>query len=151
MAGTPVVATAALAETGGTTGASTGDVAGQEAETAADEGPEATAGVAAPAADEAAAAQTSAWVAPTAMAVAPTDWRSQRQAERAARRAARGRGDSFGAVIFGLILVLVGGFFLVQMYFPDIDTARFWPAVLVVIGVVFLVFSFRAGSGKPQP
>lgn len=125
--GAPIVAAAALAEAGGTADASTDVVEGAGATSEA---------VAATAAAEAAA---------------PTDWRAHRQAERAARRAERRRGGSFGAVIFGLILILVGGFFLVQMYLPDIDTARFWPVVLVVIGVVFLILSFRPGSGKPQP
>jgi peptidoglycan/LPS O-acetylase OafA/YrhL len=53
-------------------------------------------------------------------------------------------------VIFGLILILVGGFFLVETYLPDIDAARFWPLLLVVVGVVLLIASFRPGSGNPQ-
>lgn len=126
--GAPVVAAAALAEAGAT----------------ADEGSDGPQG-------QGPAAEAAAWIPPTAVAAAPTDWRAQREAERAARRGERRRGDSFGAVIFGLILVLVGGFFLVQMYLPDIDTARFWPVVLVVIGVVFLILSFRPGPGKPRP
>jgi phage shock protein C len=126
--GAPIVAAAALAE--------------DESGTA--EGPEGAAPEA-KAAEEAPPAQSAAWVAPSAAAT-PTDWRGQRRAERAARR----RGDNFGAIIFGLILVLVGGFFLVEMYLPDIDSARFWPIVLVIVGVVLVIASFRPGSGNQQ-
>ena len=89
--------------------------------------------------------------APAATAPWPTDSRSARRAERAARRAERRAGrDNTGAIIFGLILVLVGGFFLVQMYVPSIDAGRFWPIVLVVVGAVLLVASIRPGSGEPR-
>lgn len=108
-------------------------------------------------ATEPAAQPAGGWVPPAATAAAPTtatptDWRDARLAERAARRAARraNRGAS-GAIIFGLILVLVGAFFLVEMYVPTIDTGRFWPIVLVIIGAVLLIASIRPGSGEPEP
>jgi phage shock protein C len=90
-------------------------------------------------------AATAAWA---ATAPPPMDPRSARRAERAARRAERrANRDPSGAVIFGLILVLVGAFFLVQTYVPSIDAGRFWPIVLVILGVVLLVASLRPGSG----
>jgi hypothetical protein len=51
--------------------------------------------------------------------------------------------------VFGLILVLIGAFFLVQMYVPAIDAGRFWPIVLVVLGLVLLVAAVRPRSGPP--
>jgi phage shock protein PspC (stress-responsive transcriptional regulator) len=108
--------------------------------------------------DAAAAAQPAeAWVAPTATAAwaatpppPPADPRATRRAARAARREERrANRDTSGAVIFGLILVLVGAFFLVQMYVPEIDAGRFWPIVLVVVGIVLLVAAIRPRSGTP--
>lgn len=46
-------------------------------------------------------------------------------------------------LIFGLILVLVGGFFLVRSYVPGIDWEASWPILLVGIGVVLLIGALR--------
>jgi len=79
----------------------------------------------------------------------PIYWRDQRHAERMARRADRAawraehHRDGTGVVIFGIILVLVGAFFLARAYIPDLDSARLWPAMLIVIGVAFLAGSIR--------
>jgi thiol:disulfide interchange protein len=66
---------------------------------------------------------------------------------RAERRAERG---ASGAIIFGLILVLVGAFFLVEMYVPSVDAGRLWPGVLVIVGVVLLIGSIRPGPRTPR-
>jgi phage shock protein PspC (stress-responsive transcriptional regulator) len=86
--------------------------------------------------------------------VAGSDWRSVRHAEREARRAERHarRGDSrqgFGALLFGLILILVGGYYLVRAWIPAIDVDRAWPVLLVVIGVVLLFGSIRRSPNPP--
>jgi phage shock protein C len=107
-----------------------------------------------------AAASTSgppSWIGPSGPVPAGVDWRSQRQAERDARRAARrarraaGNPDSRnGAIVIGGLLVVIGSFFLVREYLPTIDFDWFWPAALVVLGVVVLVTavgSGRSGSG----
>jgi phage shock protein C len=82
------------------------------------------------------------------------DWRSVRNAEREARRAERRarRGDhreGFGALLFGLILILVGGYYLVRAWIPAIDVDRTWPILLVVIGVVLLFGSIRRSPSPP--
>ena len=65
---------------------------------------------------------------------------------RAARRAARaeGRGVSPG-ILFGGFLVLLGVFFLVRQYLPDIDFDWFWPVILVLIGVVLVMSAMGRG------
>jgi len=110
----------------------------------------------------AAAQPAGGWVPPSASApwpaAAPFDPRAAREAERAARHARRAamraqrredRGAS-GAIIFGLILVLVGAFFLVEMYVPSVDAGRLWPGVLVIVGAVLLIGSIRPGQGTPK-
>ncbi|MGC8634714.1 MAG: PspC domain-containing protein [Candidatus Limnocylindrales bacterium] len=80
-----------------------------------------------------------------------TDWRTarayaraQRRAERAYWRSQRWGGDASSAgLVFGLILVLLGGIFLLQQTVPGLDMALFWPAALIVIGVLLLVGAFR--------
>lgn len=71
--------------------------------------------------------------------------RAARRAERAAPR--RERHEGTGSVILGLILILVGGFFLLRMYIPWLDAGRFWPLLLVIIGLVLILGSIRPGGG----
>ncbi len=85
------------------------------------------------------------------------DWRAARAADRAARRAERlarqadrrAHGDRAGGLVFGLILILVGGWFLVRAYLPEIDTDRLWPIGLIVIGAVLLLASVRRDRSTP--
>jgi len=90
---------------------------------------------------------------------APVDWRTQRAAERDARRAAQrqrraanpGEGRTVGLLIGGF-LVLIGIAFLLRNFIPAIDFDLFWPIILVLIGVVILVAAFRpsgpTGTGR---
>jgi phage shock protein C len=57
------------------------------------------------------------------------------------------RGSGGGAVIAGIVLVLVGGYLLVRAVVPQVDLGGFWPLVLVGVGVALLVGSIRPGSG----
>lgn len=53
-----------------------------------------------------------------------------------------------GAILLGVVLVIVGGWFLLQRFLPQIDSALVWPAILVVIGLVLVVGSLRrSGDG----
>jgi phage shock protein PspC (stress-responsive transcriptional regulator) len=56
------------------------------------------------------------------------------------------RRGSGGAMIFGLVLVLLGAWFLVDEYVPGLDTDLLWPIALVVIGVALLFISMRRSS-----
>jgi phage shock protein C len=53
------------------------------------------------------------------------------------------RGGSGGAVIFGLILIGVGIWFLLERYVPAFDRDLVWPVALVVLGAALLVVSLR--------
>ncbi len=55
----------------------------------------------------------------------------------------RRRGSGGGAMVFGLILVGLGAYFLIDEYLPQIDVNAFWPIGLVVLGIVLLVSSLR--------
>lgn len=48
-------------------------------------------------------------------------------------------------VIFGVILVLIGGWFLVDQFIPGLSFGMIWPIGLVVIGVLILVAALRRG------
>lgn len=58
---------------------------------------------------------------------------------REARRAARRDGGRGAGMIFGLVLVIAGVWFLVQRYLPAFDTSWLMPAVLIVIGIALLL------------
>lgn len=51
-------------------------------------------------------------------------------------------------LVFGLILVLLGAFFLARSYLPGIDWEATWPILLVGIGVVLLVGSLRRSNDR---
>ena len=68
---------------------------------------------------------------------------------RAARRAASGERSSFpAAAILGGFLILLGGFFLVRQFLPQIDFDWFWPLILVGLGVLLVVSAVRRPSDR---
>ena len=71
------------------------------------------------------------------------DWTAQRQA----RRAARAQRGGNGAVVFGLILVALGGWFLVNRYL-NIDSAFVVPAVLIVVGGALVLVALGRSGGR---
>jgi len=62
------------------------------------------------------------------------------------RRHDHSRDERRGAVIGGVILILLGLAFLAQEFVPDLDLGRLWPVILVVIGGALVVSSFRRGA-----
>lgn len=44
-----------------------------------------------------------------------------------------------GGLVAGLILILVGGFFLVRQLLPSIDLGFWWPTVAIGLGIVLVV------------
>jgi phage shock protein C len=83
-------------------------------------------------------------------AATPGDWEPSRRETRAARRAARRkRGDSAAPAVIGLFLVMLGGFFLVREWLPQLDFDWFWPLMLIGLGVLLLVFALARRPTDP--
>jgi phage shock protein C len=104
------------------------------------------------AAPEAAGQATSETQAATGVAAPPAyavDPREARRAARAARHAERraNRGNT-GPVLIGAFLIVLGAFFLVREWLPQIDFDWVWPAMLIVLGVAVLVASIRRVEGE---
>lgn len=95
------------------------------------------AGAATPAEPGSEAAATG--TAPVTDASAPT-WEVQEQRIR--------RGGAGGAVIFGLILIGLGVWFLIDRYIPAINGDLLWPVALVVLGIVLLVIALRRPAAQ---
>lgn len=79
--------------------------------------------------------------------------RAARDARRAARRASRGYGSGgsgAGGIVAGLVLVVLGAYFLVRTFAPQINVDRYWPAGLIVLGVVLVALSIRR-TGEDAP
>jgi phage shock protein C len=72
----------------------------------------------------------------------------RRRAARAARRAARGERGSPVGLVFGAILIIVGGGFLLREWLPAFDFDFVWPLALVALGVVILVVGLGRGSDR---
>jgi phage shock protein C len=53
------------------------------------------------------------------------------------------RGSSGGALIFGLILIGAGIWFLIDQYIPSFDRDLVWPIALVALGAALLFVSLR--------
>lgn len=95
--------------------------------------------------------------APPAAAAAsapPTYWMpgsgTSRADRRAARRAARRqRRDSSAPIVFGVFLVLLGGFFLVREWLPQVDWDWFWPGMLIALGVLLLLLALGRRDDDP--
>ena len=62
-----------------------------------------------------------------------TPWFNQPQPRRA---------DRNGALVLGVVLVVVGAWLLLRQFFPIFELGRFWPVILVGIGVFFVVSAF---------
>jgi len=81
------------------------------------------------------------WVAPNGQAVA----RAEAPPVSQKGRAGAGNDGGRAALIGGLVLILIGVFFLVRQFFPAIDLGAWWPLVLVGIGVSLVVMSVAPG------
>jgi phage shock protein C len=57
-------------------------------------------------------------------------------------------GSGGGAMIFGLILVGLGAYFLIDEYLPQVDVNALWPIALVVLGLALLINSLRGRAAK---
>jgi phage shock protein PspC (stress-responsive transcriptional regulator) len=110
-----------------------------------------------PAATDASTAGTNPAQSPgTPPAGAPnSDWRQTRNEARMRAREARAAWrsshprDRSAAVVIGVLLVLIGTWFLVREYLPTIDWDWFWPIVLIVLGVLVLVVAVRPRQDGP--
>ena len=82
------------------------------------------------------AAPDGGWIAPDGsivpMATTPPTRRA-RQRDPASR--------ARGALVAGLILILIGGYFLVRQFVPSIDLGLWWPTVAIGLGVVLVVLA----------
>lgn len=59
-----------------------------------------------------------------------------------ARRRDRSDG-THGGLVAGLILIVIGGFFLVGELIPSIDLGFWWPTVAIGLGIVLVVLALR--------
>jgi phage shock protein C len=51
------------------------------------------------------------------------------------------RHDRGGGLVLGLILILIGAFFLIREYLPEVDLNATWPIIAVAAGVLLVVLS----------
>ena len=79
-----------------------------------------------------------------ASGAAADDWHTRRAARRAARAQRMGNGG--GAILFGVVLIALGAWFLIDRYL-HIDSAIALPGLLIVLGGVLVIGALnRAGK-----
>jgi TRAP-type C4-dicarboxylate transport system permease small subunit len=65
-----------------------------------------------------------------------------------------GRKVDIGALIFGAILLLVGGYYLLVNTFgfqlPELDWDQIWPLALIALGLAVLARAVARRSGSDQ-
>ena len=71
------------------------------------------------------------------------DWHARREARRAARAARGGN----GAVVFGLVLVALGAWFLIDRYL-NVDSTLVVPAVLILLGGALVVIALGRSANR---
>jgi phage shock protein C len=53
-----------------------------------------------------------------------------------------------GGLIAGLVLIVVGGFFLARQFFPAIDLGLWWPIAAIGLGIVLIVLAIAPSRGS---
>lgn len=81
------------------------------------------------------------------------DWRSQRRQERWQNRAERWQqraerhemrhGHGGPGLVFGLLLILVGGMLVLNQVLPNFPLNLTWPVVIIALGAILVVSSVR--------
>ncbi len=65
----------------------------------------------------------------------------------------RRRRLDLGAIFFGAILLFVGGYYLLtntfEMDLPELNWDRFWPVIVIGLGVVVLVKALQERRAAP--
>lgn len=82
---------------------------------------------------------------------APTSyWAADRASRRAVRRARRRDAGDPARVgpIAGVILIVIGGFFLIREFVPWFDWHLWWPVGLIALGGLLLVFALLPGRSS---
>lgn len=64
-------------------------------------------------------------------------------APRAPKPPKQGDGGRRGAIVVGVVLVLVGAFLLIRQFVPAIDLSLVWPIASIALGVVLVILSVR--------
>ena len=66
--------------------------------------------------------------------------------------AGTGRGLDWGAVVFGVLLVVIGAYLVLKdtlkLDIPDISWDMAWPIILIAIGVIVLLRAMTGHSGR---
>jgi phage shock protein C len=57
------------------------------------------------------------------------------------------RGETNGPLVLGILLVVVGLFFLLREYVPALDWDQIWPFAIIALGALLLFTSMRRREG----
>jgi uncharacterized membrane protein YkgB len=58
------------------------------------------------------------------------------------------RPNNQGNLIGGLILITIGGIFLMERFIPRIDFGDLWPIILIIVGIAVLIGGFNKSKAN---
>jgi phage shock protein PspC (stress-responsive transcriptional regulator) len=58
------------------------------------------------------------------------------------------RPNNQGNLIGGLILITIGGIFLLERFIPRIDFGDLWPIILIIVGIAVLIGGFNKSKAN---
>jgi hypothetical protein len=70
------------------------------------------------------------------------------EVEQTAKQTIKIQGDVKSGMIGGSLLIILGFLFLANNFLPDFDFGKFWPIILIVIGLTLLLGKNTLKQGK---
>jgi len=58
------------------------------------------------------------------------------------------RNDNTGPIVIGLLLIVVGAFFLARQFIPALNAGLIWPLIVIAGGVLLIVAAFTRNSHR---
>jgi len=70
------------------------------------------------------------------------------EVEQTAKQTINIKGEVKSGLIGGSLLIILGFLFLANNFLPDFDFGKFWPIILIIIGLILLLGNNKLKQGK---
>jgi hypothetical protein len=70
------------------------------------------------------------------------------EVEQTAKQTINIKGEVKSGLIGGSLLIILGFLFIANNFLPDFDFGKFWPIILIIIGLILLFGNNKSKQGK---